>query len=281
MASVELGEGPPLGVPAVLQHVAVDGIAHGAPPLDRTGHSKLLDRLHCPVQGHPAHDLGVGEVAPWPAHLPDALVRLGPRGLEPLHEVRQHAPGVAGAAAEPELHPGEGSVHQLAIDVELELLGGGVADPDRSRTLVAGKPGQLELGEPPLAADAVDGAEVVRAPGHAPQQPVAPGQGLVAIAALEQRVEGERRVAYPAETVVPVPHAPEALGERRRRSSDDASGGLEGQCLQRQERADHRLPPRPLVGAAVGPLLPVALGRLQLVGSDRGDGAPSGGWGAR
>ena len=54
-------------------------------------------------------------------------------------------------------------VGDLAVDVELELPGGGVADPHRLRALVAREPVELELGQPPLAGQAVHDLEVARA----------------------------------------------------------------------------------------------------------------------
>src|SRR5262249_5855118 len=77
---------------------------------------------------------------------------------------------------------------------------------------------------------------------------------------LQERVEAERRVAYPAESVVPVPHSSNALGQRGGEGGDDAAGRAVGQRLEREQRADHGLPPGPLVGAALGPAGPVPLG---------------------
>ena len=65
-------------------------------------------------------------------------------------------------------------VDDLAVDVELALVGRAVADADRLRALVAGEPGKLELGEPPLAGDAVHDLEVVRRARDRAEQPVAP-----------------------------------------------------------------------------------------------------------
>ena len=50
----------------------------------------------------------------------------------------------------------------LAVDVELELLGRGVADPTGVGSLVARQPWQLELGQPPLAADPVHDLDLSR-----------------------------------------------------------------------------------------------------------------------
>ena len=47
-------------------------------------------------------------------------------------------------------------VHELAIDVDLQLRERGVADAHGAAALVARQPGQLELRQPALAGDAVD-----------------------------------------------------------------------------------------------------------------------------
>ena len=67
--------------------------------------------------------------------------------------------------------------------------------------------------------------------------------GLLAIAAGEQRVERERRVAQPAVAVVPVAHAAELLGQRGRRRGDDAAGRRVGERLERDQRALDRVAP--------------------------------------
>src|SRR5690606_15310606 len=62
-------------------------------------------------------------------------------------------------------------VEQLAVDVDLELAAGGIADAHRSRTPVTGEPGQLDLGKAALAGEAVHDLELVRVPGGGAEQP--------------------------------------------------------------------------------------------------------------
>jgi hypothetical protein len=73
-------------------------------------------------------------------------------------------------------------VGDLAEHVELELVGGGVADPHRRRALVAGQPARLPLHEMPLAGRAVDDLHVLRVADNGAQQPVAPGERLLRVA---------------------------------------------------------------------------------------------------
>ena len=100
----------------------------------------------------------------------------------------------------------------LAVDVELQLRRGGVADPHRPRPLVAGQPLELPLVEAPLAGDPVHDLQLAGIAGDRPQQPLAPRLGLVAVARPQHREQRQRRVAEPAEAVVPVATPPIASG---------------------------------------------------------------------
>ena len=106
--------------------------------------------------------------------------------------------------------------------------------------LVAVEPLELELGQAPLARDPVHDLEALREPGDRAEQPVAPRACLVVVARAHERQQRQRGVAQPAVPVVPVPHASERLGQRRRRRGHDAPRRLVGQRLQRHERADER-----------------------------------------
>ena len=130
----------------------------------------------------------------------------------------------------------------LAVDVELELLGRRVADPDRLGALVAGKLRELELGQAPLAADPVHDLDLRRVAGADAQQEVAEGQRLVRVVRGEQRLERQHRVAQPAVPVVPVAHAADVLRQRRRRRRDHRAGRLRGHGLEHDQRAS--APPR-------------------------------------
>ena len=144
--------------------------------------------------------------------------------------------------------------HHLAVDVELELAGGGVADAHGCRALVTREPVDLPLVEAALAGGPVHDLHLRGIAGDGPQQPVPPGHGLVVEAAAHQRLEGQRGVAQPAEPVVPVAVAAEGLGQRRGRGRHDPAGRLVGQRLQGDERPDHRLAVLALVGALGGPV---------------------------
>src|SRR3989454_3520136 len=98
------------------------------------------------VDRHPAHHPRVEELLPSAAHLPDALVRLAPVGADPVDQPDDVRPGVVPDGRAVLVVQVDG-VHQLAVDVELEVVEGGVADTDRTRAHVALEVGQGLLGQ--------------------------------------------------------------------------------------------------------------------------------------
>ena len=70
-------------VPGLAQHLRVDLVAEAPPALDRPVAPELVVEPHRPIERHPCHHLGVGEVAVGAAHLPDAGVLLPPAVLQP------------------------------------------------------------------------------------------------------------------------------------------------------------------------------------------------------
>ncbi len=262
-AAVVLGEGSQLGIPGLLEHLGMDGVAQLSPALDRSIAAVLLHRPHRPVEGHPHHEPGVGEVPILAADLPQPLVRALPVRGEEVEQRQLDRPGevVLGDAGLARLVQG---VEHFAVDVELELLGRRVAHPDRSRSLVTGQPIQFVLGQLTLAGRAVDDLQVLRVTGDGPQQPRPPGLGFLAVAGDEQRPQRQRRVPQPAVAVVPVAVAAELLGQRGGHGRDDAAGGGVGQRLEGDQRANHRVPVGAFVGAPRCPLLPEPGGALDL-----------------
>jgi hypothetical protein len=75
-------------------------------------------------------------VPPSAAHFPDALVLPAPVAGHPIDQLAEVLPGIV-ADRGGVLVVQVGRVHQLAIDVQLQLLVGGVPDPDRLRPHVA------------------------------------------------------------------------------------------------------------------------------------------------
>ena len=106
-------------------------------------------------------------------------------------------------------------IDRLAVDVELQLRRRGVPDAHGRGSGEAREPAELALFEPTLTGEAVHDLDVGRVAGHRPEQPLAPGTCLVAVARMEHRQQRERRVAEPAVPIVPVPDASELLREAR------------------------------------------------------------------
>ncbi len=87
-----------------------------------------------------------------------------------------------------------------------------------------------------------------------------PGPGLLDVSAVDQRVERERSVSYPAVAIVPVADAANFLGQRGGGGCQDASRRRIGEGLQRNQRPHHGLAPWASIDAPPGPLPPPLLG---------------------
>ena len=177
---------------------------------------------------------------PRPADLPQRAVRLLPDALEVLGEQGLQRPGVV-VVGEPGLAGAVQPVEELAVDVELELAGGLVADPDRPGPLVPVEPAQLGLGEAAAPGEGVHDLQVLGVAGDGSQQPVPPGLGLGGVPAAGEGLQGECGVAQPAVAVVPVPRAADLFRQRGGGRGGDAPARGVGQRLQDQQRASHRL----------------------------------------
>ena len=128
MGVVGLDEDPAV-VDTPSEHLGVDVGPQRPPAIDRSVEIESLDGLDGTVGGHPRHDLGVSELPPRPPHLPDPLIGVAPRSLEEVQEHLLQRPCVIVVR-----EPGERSlvegVGNLAVDVQLELVGRRVADPN-------------------------------------------------------------------------------------------------------------------------------------------------------
>ena len=85
----------PLGVVAAVENFRVDGVAQRLPPVG--GSVQVGVAAHGgdhPVCGDPGHHLGMGEVPPRAAHLPQPVVGLGPIPLEVVHQRNLQIPRV-------------------------------------------------------------------------------------------------------------------------------------------------------------------------------------------
>ena len=154
----------------------------------------------------------------------------------------------------------EHGVERLAVDVELQLVGGAVADPDRPRPAPALQVAEGLLGQIGGAVHPVHDLQrpraVARLLGDPLPQPVAERAGLLAVAQAEQGVDGERGVPDPGVPVVPVALAADLLGQPHGGGGDRRPGRGVGHQLERYRGPAHHLPPAAGVGGAVDPVPP-------------------------
>jgi hypothetical protein len=72
----------------------MDGIADGAPVVDRTLEAEVLAALHSTIEGHPAHQACMRELPRWSAHLPHPPIWKFPNRLQVLKQNIFEASGV-------------------------------------------------------------------------------------------------------------------------------------------------------------------------------------------
>ena len=117
--------------------------------------TESLDRFDGAIESHPGHDLGVGELPTSASNLPYPFVGLLPDRFEVFQkfELDHPVPAVLHEAMHAALIQG---VDHFAIDIELQLVGGSIADSDRLRILVAGQIGQRQFRHAPLAPQTIE-----------------------------------------------------------------------------------------------------------------------------
>src|SRR5690606_25388967 len=79
------------------------------------------------------------------------------------------------------------------------------------------------------------------------------------VASRHQCIKGERRIAKPAVTVVPIPYPSEMLRKGRGSRGNDPSGWCVGQRFESNKRTQYRISPLPFVRTPAGPILPPAM----------------------
>src|SRR5687767_2638344 len=80
---------------------------------------------------------------------------------------------------------------------------------------------------------------------------------------VDQSVEGKCRIPEPGVTVVPVPLAPDPLGQAHRGGGDERARRVVDHELEDESGTVDYLPPPPLVGAVGEPASPVTEGAVQ------------------
>ena len=177
-------------------------------------------------------------------------------------QLPQHPLGLPVQAATG-LHEVSYRVDHFAVHIELPLLHRQVADSDRPRPAVSRQMIQRALIRRHVAVDIVEHPELGPGQTGRVQQPVDEGVGLVHVTQTGERANRERRVAQPAETVVPVERTADPLGQRGGRRRHHRPRGSEHHELEGEHAPNHRLSTGSIVARGGGPALPPVHGAGQ------------------
>jgi hypothetical protein len=242
-------------------HVPVNAVAHFAPLFERSLKPESLGVLDDTIDRDPRHDLRIGKVPPLVVNFPDTCIRFHPDVLQMLHQGQLHIPArfAGGKAAAPRLIIG---VHHLAEYVELHLAEHGIADSHWQGIFVAWQPRHGALVENAPAGNAIHDLNLVGIAGNGAQQPFAPGERFLVEAGMHQGEQGQRGIAQPTITVVPVARAADLLRQRCGRRRNHAAGRTVGQRLERDEGSNDEVRARTGRLALRRPLPPKRLGLL-------------------
>src|SRR5215469_1869896 len=213
-----------LRVPEACEDVTVDRVPRLVPARQRGRERTLGGEADRAIDGDPAHHPRVEELLPSAPHLPDALVRPAPVGAYPVDQTQDVRPAVV-PDRRTVLVVQVDRVHQLAVDIELEVVESRVPDTDRPGSHVAFEMRQGLLGQRMTAIEPIHdleravGLELLAALRH----PAHEGGRLFRVAEAHESLEDERRVADPGVAIVPVAPAPDQLGETEGRRGDDGA----------------------------------------------------------
>src|SRR3974377_2352856 len=199
------------------------------------------------------------------AHLPEPRVRTLPILADPVQAAANPDPRIVRDGAHVLVIQVE-RIHELAIDIKLELRNGCIADAYRGRSPISLPVVQTLLRN---LAVSVNGEEhwnrLIRAEvlGCATFNPIHEPCSLFSKANAEERVDGKSRVPHPGVAVIPIPCASHDLRQARCWSGDDRPSRFEGEKLQSQSGLFHVFSPAPLVRTGREPFLPDLEGSLK------------------
>ena len=194
------------------------------------------------MERQPRHHFGMSEIFATAPHFPDSFVWLLPLRFKKFISALCSAQSVSfdfDAGVLRVIH----RAHYFAINIQLKLLRGRVADPHRLGIFVPASHSNLEFLQAPFALHAVDNLHLRRAPRDSAQEPVPPRTRFLDKTRVHQSEKGEGRIAQPAIPIIPVAHAADFFRQRSRRRRDDATGGRVGESFERDERTHHRVAP--------------------------------------
>src|SRR5215208_5968313 len=126
---VGLHESFALRTPALLHDLLVDLVTDLQPLVAVGGKRALVGEPQTPVDGDPAHESGVHEVPAAAPGLPDPFVLDLPVVADPVDQGPKVGPQFVGDGGAVLVIEVDG-IHQLAVDIELQLVVGAVSEPD-------------------------------------------------------------------------------------------------------------------------------------------------------
>src|SRR3989338_860858 len=124
----------------------------------------------------------------------------------------------------------EHRLEDLPVDVMLALARCPIADADRARIEVPAKMRQLLLAPEHRAVQGIQHLETSGAPAVRDEDlgdPVEEFARVIEVAERRERLDGERRVPYPVEAVIPIILSSRNFRQRRRRGGRDALSACE------------------------------------------------------
>src|SRR5690349_2693595 len=147
-------------------------------------------------------------------------------------------------------------VQELAINVQLQLIVGGVADADWTRAAMSLEMAECLLGQCSPSVDAIEALQLARILRLLASFDDPTRERLRAQPEPNECVRGERRVTNPRIAKIPIPRAPDLLGETERRRGDDRAGPTALEQFEGQRRPPHRAAPLATIRATRNPPSP-------------------------
>ena len=194
------------------------------------------------------------------AHLPDAGVRLPPAVLEPLQQHARQRParcrrGRPRARASGTRRPAPRRRRRAAAASRPRCRPAPASTPrSRAATRARARPAAARRAMPYMICRSAG------SPATARSSQLRHARASSTVAGVQHRHQRQRRVAQPAEAVIPVAQSADVLGQRGGRGRHDAARGRVRERLQHQQRLVDLVVVVAAVTALVGPLEPVRLG---------------------
>lgn len=154
----------------------------------------MLGKPHRPVGRDPAEELGIEEVARAAPDFPDPLIRRAPAGGGLVREGPEHGPELGAERPWHQRIAEVCGIQHLAIDIELRLVSGRVADAHRAGVAVPAEVVEYLFRKMRIAVNRLHAPEVATTPDTERFQPVEEIGRLLVIADRLRGVEDQCRI---------------------------------------------------------------------------------------